>query len=640
MNNQVLEMGKGEFRNFVSVMISEEELRKVVGVKSRGSKYVFDQLNSADDLRLDYDVTMQSPKKYFFPSVENLVKYNFSDSTYEESHDVTPLIIIGIHPYDLIAINQMDTVFRESYPDPNYLKKRIESVLIGSNMQNISPYSFAGSMNTAVTKEGYDIMITDLGDKYALEVGSEKGRRLIIRHGKVSEASRKSIEAVRKIEEDIKDKFQKYLDFDVEKLPQILEKNYDDKIWSEKSKKCLKCGTCTIVCPTCFCFDVHDIPELSLKNGKFERKWDSCLLNDFAKVATGENFREDIQERYRHRFMKKGKYLYDKFGFIACVGCGRCSSECLADIADPVEVFNEISTHTGSTVITSIREIRAEEESKEISEVLYTPRPATIQNIIKMTEKELLFQITLDDNSKLGHKPGQFVQLSVMGVGEAPISICSSPTKEGFFECCVRDVGNVTAALSRKKIGDKVGIRGPYGNGFDTKLLKEKDIVFIGGGIGIAPLRSLIEYVLDNRNDYDKIAILYGCRMPGELLFANSVNKWSNRKDIEHYYTVDNCPDEACWYGYTGLITSVIPRVDFYQEKPYVVVCGPPIMYKFVIKGLKEKGVEDNHIIVSLERRMKCGVGKCGHCQINGICVCQEGPVFSYADIKNLPEAL
>lgn len=271
---------------------------------------------------------------------------------------------------------------------------------------------------------------------------------------------------------------------------------------------------------------------------------------------------------------------------------------------------------------------------------IYLPRPATIKNIKKFTKEETLFEIALDDNSELGHNPGQFVEVSIMGIGEAPISVSSSPTQKETFELCVRAAGNVTNGMHRLEVGDKVGIRGPLGKGFDTEFLKGKDILFICGGLGIVPLRSLINYVLENRNDYGKVAILYGCGAPNELLFTNEIAAWNKRSDIEHYLTVDNVPEGEYWDCDTGVITTLIPKVDFNPDTTYAVVCGPPIMYRFVILSLKDRGMPEDHIIVSLERRMKCGVGKCGHCQINGIYVCQDGPVFNYSEIRGLVEAL
>jgi len=271
-------------------------------------------------------------------------------------------------------------------------------------------------------------------------------------------------------------------------------------------------------------------------------------------------------------------------------------------------------------------------------ELIYLPRVATIKNIKKLTELETLFKIALDDGLPLGHKPGQFVEVSIMGIGEAPISVSSPPTQMRTFELCVRAVGNVTNAIHRLNVGDKLGIRGPFGKGFDIEFLKGKDILFMCGGLGFAPLRSLINYVFEHRADYGKVTVLYGCKTSNDLLFTDEVRSWCNQINIEYYLTVDKVSEGEQWDHNVGVITTLIPKVDFNPDTTYAVVCGPPVMYRFVIKSLKERGVPEDHIIVSLERRMKCGVGKCGHCQINGIYVCQEGPVFNYHETKGLPE--
>lgn len=270
---------------------------------------------------------------------------------------------------------------------------------------------------------------------------------------------------------------------------------------------------------------------------------------------------------------------------------------------------------------------------------VYLPKTATITRIEEETPKEKLFNVKLDNGQRLGHKPGQFVELSVFGVGEAPFSITSSPTKPGGFELCVRATGDVTNALHGMNVGDRIGIRGPFGNGFDLDFLKGKDLLFIGGGIGIVPLRSMINYVFDKREDFGKVTILYGCKEPCELLFGVEVNQWSKRPDVEHHLTVDKCPEGECWEGNIGVITTLIPNVHFDIHKTFVLVVGPPIMYKFVLESLKEKDMPDDHIMLSFERHMKCGLGKCGHCQINAVYVCREGPVFNYAKLKHLPEA-
>lgn len=232
---------------------------------------------------------------------------------------------------------------------------------------------------------------------------------------------------------------------------------------------------------------------------------------------------------------------------------------------------------------------------------LYLPRAARVVEAKQVSEKEKLLRLRLADGSALGHGPGQFVEVSVYGTGECPISVSSSPTRGPEFELVVRKVGNVTTALHGLAPDDKVGVRGPFGRGFDTELLKGKDIVFVGGGIGMVPLRSLIDYVLDRRADYGKVSVLYGCREPGELIFPAERERWESQGDVDYHVTVDRCCDEDRWEGNVGVITTLMPEVAMDPAKTWAVVVGPPVMYKFVIRSLKEKGLADDHIILSLE---------------------------------------
>jgi sulfite reductase subunit B len=269
---------------------------------------------------------------------------------------------------------------------------------------------------------------------------------------------------------------------------------------------------------------------------------------------------------------------------------------------------------------------------------LYYPTMARLAEVRKLTDKETFYRVELPGGRELGHVPGQFVMVSLFGVGEAPISISSSPTRKGYFDLVVRRVGMLTEVLSRFEAGATVGIRGPFGRGFDTERLRGKDIVIRGGGIGIVPLRSMIQYVLDRRQEFGRLVILYGARSPQELLFEEERAEWACRRDCEFHLTVDN--GDAGWTGKVGVITTLVPPLSLDVEKTAVLVCGPPVMYKFALLSLQGKQVRDDQVFLSLERRMKCGVGKCGHCQINDLYVCRCGPVFSYAEVKDRKEAV
>jgi sulfhydrogenase subunit gamma (sulfur reductase) len=278
-------------------------------------------------------------------------------------------------------------------------------------------------------------------------------------------------------------------------------------------------------------------------------------------------------------------------------------------------------------------------EYGETGDQLFMPVQARIAKIEPLTALEKVFTLELPDGLSLGHRPGQFVEVSVFGVGEAPISISSSPWRSnGHFELCVRKVGDVTSAMHRLQPGATVGVRGPFGRGFPIEKFRGKDVLFAPAGLGLAPLRSLINQVLDERALFGRVIILYGARNPSELLFKDELKLWGERNDIELLLTVDR--GDETWTGNVGVITTLFRHISLYPRNTVAVTVGPPAMYRFVLMELIGKGVSEGNIYLSLERRMKCGVGKCGHCQINSVYACQSGPVFPYSEIKALEEAL
>ncbi|MBM4142972.1 MAG: oxidoreductase [Lentisphaerae bacterium] len=274
-------------------------------------------------------------------------------------------------------------------------------------------------------------------------------------------------------------------------------------------------------------------------------------------------------------------------------------------------------------------------EAKDI----YRPEPATLARSEGLTAHERWFEVKLDSGRPLGHMPGQFVEISVPGIGEAPISVSSAPGRNGAFELVVRNVGNVTRALHGLPAGARIGVRGPFGTSFPVDgAMRGRDVLFICGGIGLVPVRSAIQYVLDHRPDYGAVTILFGTRSPSDRLFTDETAKWAGTRGVTYMETVDR--GDAGWTGKVGVITTLMPDLKIDPARTVAVVCGPPIMYKFVIIELHKMKVADENIFVSLERNMKCGVGKCGHCQINGLYVCRKGPVFRYADVNDVREAV
>lgn len=272
----------------------------------------------------------------------------------------------------------------------------------------------------------------------------------------------------------------------------------------------------------------------------------------------------------------------------------------------------------------------------------YVPDVAKLVKKTKMTEKETLFEFVFEDESVrdlFTYNPGQFVQVSIFGIGEAPFSISSTPTRKGTLELGIRNTGDVTAAIHKLEVGAKVGIRGPYGNGFPLDKLKDHNLLFVAGGIGLVPLRSVINYVADNRDDFGKITIFYGSCNPEERVFVDEFEKvWAKIPNFELHQTVDECHET--WQGNVGVVTTLFSKCQVDSTDTMALICGPPIMYKFVVRDLLKLGFHRNEIYLSLERKMKCGIGKCAHCQVGHKLACIDGPVFTYFEAERLQESI
>jgi NAD(P)H-flavin reductase len=272
----------------------------------------------------------------------------------------------------------------------------------------------------------------------------------------------------------------------------------------------------------------------------------------------------------------------------------------------------------------------------------YAPDMARIVRIHRLVEDHHLFTLRFVEDaaaSAFAHRPGQFVMLSVPGAGEAPISISSSPTRPGVIELCVRRTGRVTDALYRLGTNDVVGVRGPYGNGFPVDTIEGHDLVLVAGGLGMAPLRSLLWYALDRRDRFRRVVLMYGARSPGDMLFREELVSLVEREDLECLLTVDADPT-GTWQNHVGLLPSMFDHTEVDPATTYAAVCGPPIVYRFVLERLLALGFAKDRILMSLERRMKCGVGKCGHCSVGYKYTCIHGPIFTYWDAINLPEMI
>ena len=337
--NPSVAMSREALQHLLGALLSE---REVIGPVQRDTKFAFSPIENLDDIRLDYNVTLLPLRQFMLPMRETLFHYSLKEGVaLRLSEDEKLRAIVGAHPYDIRATGLLDAVYLGDYPDPHYARRRENTLIIGIDNLCPSPHSFALSMGTHVTDTGFDLLLTDIGDYYVAAIDSGRGAALL-RHCRARPTTPADIAKRAEARKEAEARYKLSLNMPLHEIPALLDANYDSPAWDEKGAKCLNCTSCTVVCPTCVCFDVHDEPELALTEGQRHRVWDSCMQPGFARVATGENFRRTGTERLRHRLHRKGKYLLERYGVPGCVGCGRCIDSCLPGIASPVDMFNSL----------------------------------------------------------------------------------------------------------------------------------------------------------------------------------------------------------------------------------------------------------------------------------------------------------
>jgi len=335
-----------DFPSFISQLIQK---LPVIAPVAKEHLFSFEELSSEEQLRLDYDVTILPPKKVFFPPQQIILRFN--EGKFEGTVSPRKQVLFGVHPYDIKAIDQTDFLYTEKYEDINYTAYRNATTLVGSNIQKVAKRAFWGSISHDVVAKGQDAFLTKLNSEgYLFEVFSEKGKELLA-WGKFKAASDIQIRTARNINEDIKAQCPENIPYDKEEMARTIRHSFKNtKLWDDLAQDCFSCGSCNTTCPTCYCFNIEDSWNIDQKSGQRTRYWDSCMTIDFAKISSGgghsENFRETKGERMRHRIMRKMVYLNEKLGTQACVGCGRCSISCTADIADPVHIVERIMEYS------------------------------------------------------------------------------------------------------------------------------------------------------------------------------------------------------------------------------------------------------------------------------------------------------
>lgn len=324
---------------FVTAML---KTAPVIAPVAKQSRFVFARLDSPDELRLDYDTTVLPPKKVFFPTKQDLI--HFDKDGFTACINPPAQILLGVHPHDIKGIMLSDIFYTDRNVDNNYLAYRRATTIIGTSVQTHYKHAFFGSINADRPVTGHDMFMTRIEGGYAVETLTEKGEALIA-CGSFTAATEAQIKQAETVNAAAMQNCPEKLNGTADAIRHKVRKSFYSPVWETLSEACFSCGSCNIVCPTCYCFDVQDEWNLDGVSGKRYRLWDACLTKEFSEVSSpvgAENFRKERSERYRHRFMRKAAYLNDQLGGPACIGCGRCSGACTADIANPATVINKL----------------------------------------------------------------------------------------------------------------------------------------------------------------------------------------------------------------------------------------------------------------------------------------------------------
>jgi NAD(P)H-flavin reductase/formate hydrogenlyase subunit 6/NADH:ubiquinone oxidoreductase subunit I len=550
-------------------------------------------------------------------------------------------IFYGIRACDTYGIAYTDRFYLKEFFDDNYKSRRDKATIVAVNCLRSGKSCFCTSVGTDVfSTTGFDLALTELDDTYLVESATEKGAKLIEWASEYFEPAASDMpERKEALRQKVADSFS--LKMDMTNIWDDLARTFDADFWIDEANACIACTGCTNVCPTCTCFNIVE-EKKDADSGERVRYWDSCQSEHFTRNAEYHQPRNALS-RVRYRIYDKLKYIEERFGYKGCSGCGRCADVCptyisIIDIIQSAQ--KEVRENPDlKPAVHQIADMKHEIIDREVNVIrgLYAPDVATITRIEQDTPEIKRMYVKYDDPSLHDNYEfkGQFFQLTVFGEGEVALSIPFGPDQKDEFDFDFKNVGSVTKVLYDMKVGDKVGLRGPYGKAYPTDELKGRDLLFVGSGVALAPLRSVLVQVLEKPQDFGRVVIMTSAKRYEGMIYKEELKEWAQMDGVEVYYAVKEPTEEV--QAYTGFINDLLPDLGMNWENTTALVCASPSRIKKVAKDLLTLGVKPADILVTLETHMRCGAGKCGHCKVGSHYMCVDGPVFNYEEMQQLP---
>jgi len=625
--------------------------RSIVGPTIRDGAVVYEEIATADALPVgwrsdaapgtyrlthddaarafDYGVPVTSWKRYTHPPRVPLTRTTADGLVEAVETAVPPMAFIGVRACEIAALDIQERVLRAGPEgDVDHVRRRDQALVVAVECALATSTCFCTSMGTGPeVTAGADLVLSELDDGFTIRALTEAGRavtsQLSLGEASAAQVARAS-EQVAAVRAQIGDPVP------TAGLAERLRAAPEHPRWDVVAERCLACTNCTLVCPTCFCTGVSVASDLDGVIGESERTWDSCFTLGFGRVAGDNNFRPRVADRYRQWLTHKFSTWWDQFGSTGCVGCGRCITWCPVGI-DVREELLAIAPPDAAPAPIPWPPSPAPGHAPTALPIVEPARyvTATITGLSRETADTVTLALSTDDPDLLASRPGQFVMVARPAQAVPPISI--SRIRPDGLDLTIRGVGPATETLIASTPGDRISLRGPLGRPWPLETAYGGDVVIVAGGIGLAPLRPVIDAIFRKRYRFEAVRIYLGARTPRDRLFVAEMAALGGRTDLEIEEIVDRGGPE--WFGRVGVVTQLFERAPWTGERTTAFVCGPDRMMQATARTLAASGVAPERTWLTLERNMACGVGVCGHCQLGPYFVCRDGPVFSVAEL-------